>query len=163
MAKFKDIITMKQNNNWFVLYTKARQELKVLERLNQLGIETYAPTKIVVKRWSDRKKKIKTCLLPSMVLVRLPNNEVNKVFDVLGEKRYLFVHGVRAVVYDNEVIAMKKYLESKFEVDEQTKVGIGKTIDISILNQSGEIVAIEAKKCIVRLQMLGATMSFQLN
>ena len=152
----------KSHKDWFVLCTKARQELKVLERLNLLGIETYTPTKIVVKRWSDRKKKIKTCLLPSMVLVRLPNNEVNKVFDVAGVKRYLFVNGVRAVVYDNEVIAMKNYLESKFEVDEQIKINIGKTIDIPFLNQSGKIVAIEGKKCIVRLQMLAATMSFQL-
>ena len=74
----------------------------------------------------------------------------------------MFVHGLRAVVYDNEVIAMKNYLESKFEVDEQTKIKIGKTIDIPSLNQSGKIVAIEGKKCIVRLQMLAATMSFQL-
>ena len=153
----------KSQKDWFVLCTKARQELKVLERLNQLGIETYTPTKIVVKRWSDRKKKIKTCLIPSMVLVRLPNNEVKKVFDVPAVKRYLFVHGVRAVVYDNEVIAMKNYLESKFEVDEQTKIKIGKTINIPILNQSAEIIEIEAKKCIVRLQMLEATMSFQLS
>ena len=152
----------KSQKDWFVLCTKVRQELKVLECLSQLGIETYTPTKIVVKRWSDRKKKIKTCLLPSMVLVRLPNNEVNKVFDVPGVKRYLFFHGVRAVVYDNEVIAMKNYLESKFEVDEQTKIKIGKTIDIPFLNQSGKIVAIEGKKCIVRLQMLAATMSLQL-
>ena len=147
--------------NWFVLCTKARQELKVLEHLSQLGIETYTPTKIVIKSWSDRKKKIKTCLLPSMVLVRLPNSEVNKVFEVPAVKRYLFVHGVRAVVYNYEVVAMKNYLESKIEVEGQTK--IGKTIDISHLNQSGEIIAIEGKKCIVRLQMLGATMSFQLN
>ena len=152
----------KSQKDWFVLCTKVRQELKVLECLSQLGIETYTPTKIVVKRWSDRKKKIKTCLIPSMVLVRLPNNEVNKVFDVPGVKRYLFFHGVRAVVYDNEVIAMKNYLESKFEVDEQTKIKIGKTIDIPFLNQSGKIVAIEGKKCIVRLQMLAATMSLQL-
>jgi hypothetical protein len=144
------------------LCTKARQELKVLERLSELGIETYTPTKIVVKRWSDRKKKVKTCLLPSMVLVRLPNNEVNKVFDVPSVIRYLFVHGVRAVVYDYEVMAMKNYLESKFEVEKQTKITIGKTIDIPIFNQSGKIIALEAKKCIVRLQMLGATMSFQL-
>ena len=152
----------KSKQDWFVLCTKARQELKVLERLSHLGIESYAPTKLVIKRWSDRKNKVKTCLLPSMVLVRLPKNEVNKVFEVPGVKRYLFVHGVRAVVYDHEVIAMKNYLENKFEVDEQTNIKIGKTIDIPLLNQSGEIIAIEAKKCIVRLQMLGATISFQL-
>jgi transcription antitermination factor NusG len=153
----------KSKKDWFVLCTRARQELKVLERLSQLGIETYTPTKIVVKRWSDRKKNIKTCLLPSMVLVRLPNNEVNKVFDVPGVKRYLFVHGVRAVVYDYEVSAMKNFLESKFEVDGQTKIKIGENIDVPLLNQRGEIIAIEGKKCIVRLQMLAATMSFQLN
>ena len=153
----------KSEKDWFVVCTKALQELKVLECLSELGIETYTPTKIVVKRWSDRKKKVKTCLLPSMVLVRLPNNEVNKVFDVPSVIRYLFVHGVRAVVYDYEVVAMKNYLESKFEVEKQTKITIGKTIDIPRLNQSGEVVAIEGKKCIVRLQMLAATMSFQLN
>jgi len=152
----------KSKKDWFVVCTKARQELKVLESLSQLGIETYTPTKIVIKRWSDRKKKVKTCLLPSMVLVRLPNNEINKVFEVPAVKRYLFVHGVRAVVYDNEVITMKNYLESKFEVDKLTKIKIGKEIDIPLFNQSGEIIALEAKKCIVRLQMLGATMSFQL-
>lgn len=153
----------KSKKDWFIVCTKARQELKVSERLSQLGIETYTPTKIVVKHWSDRKKKVKTCLLPSMVLVRLLNNEVNKIFEVPGVKRYLFVHGVRAVVYDFEVIAMKNYLENKFEVERQTNIKIGKTIDIPILNQSGEIVAVEGKKYIVRLQMLGATMSFQLN
>lgn len=154
---------MRQENKkaWFVLCTKARQELKVSERLSQLGIETYAPTKTVVKRWSDRKKKTKTCLLPSMVLVRLPDNEVNKVFEVLAVKRYLFVHGVRAVVHDYEVIAMKNYLESKIEVEGQSQ--IGEKVDISHLKQSGEIIAIEGKKCIVRLQMLEATMLFQLN
>jgi len=47
----------KSQKDWFVLCTKARQELKVLERLKQLGIETFTPTKIVVKRWSDRKKE----------------------------------------------------------------------------------------------------------
>ena len=156
------MMRQKSKNDWFVLYTQARQELKVLERLGQLGVEAYTPTKIEVKSWSDRKKKVKTCLLPSMVLVRLPKNEVNKVFEVPEVKRYLFVHGVRAIVYDYEVIAMKNYLESKFEVDEKTKIKIGKTIDIPLLNQSGEIIALEGKKCIVRLQMLGATMSFQL-
>ena len=153
----------KSKKDWFVLCTKSRQELKVLDCLNQLGIETYTPTKTLVKHWSDRKKKVKTCLLPSMVLVRLPCNEVNKVFEVPGVKRYLFVHGVRALVHDCEVVAMKNYLESKFEFERLTKIKIGKTIDIPLLNQTGEIVAIEGKKCIVRLQLLAATMSFQLN
>ena len=49
----------KSNKDWFVLCTKARQELRVLERLNQLGIEAFTPTKTEVKQWSDRKKEFK--------------------------------------------------------------------------------------------------------
>ena len=153
----------KSKKDWFVLYTKSRQELKVIEYLNKLEIEAYTPTKIELKQWSDRRKKFIRCLLPSMVLVRLPKNDLNKVFDIPAVKRYLFVNGTRAVVYDYEVIAMKNYLENKFELDSQRKIKIGETIDIPYINQRGEIIAIEAKKCIVRLQMLGATMSFQLN
>lgn len=149
--------------NWFVLFTKSRQELKVLERLTQLGIQAYTPTKIEFRSWSDRKKKVQTCLLSSMVLVRLVEKEVNKVFDVPGVKKYLFVHGVRAVVFNHEVIAMKNYLENKFEVFERSDYEIGSRIDIPYLKQEGKIIAIEGKKCIVRLQMLAATMSFQLD
>ena len=58
-------------NSWFVLYTKPRHELKVLEHLTNLGIETYTPTKIEVRKWSDRKKKVTICLLPSIVLLFL--------------------------------------------------------------------------------------------
>ena len=146
---------------WFVLCTKARQELKVSEILNRLGIEAYTPTKIEVKNWSDRIKKVRTSLLPSMVLVKIPKNKVNKVFDVPAVKRYLFVNGVRAKVYDYEVEAMKSYLCSKFESDGQIK--IGNKINIPHLNQSGKIIKVNARKCIVRLQMLGAKMSIQLS
>ena len=152
---------MKQNNNndWFVLYTKARQELKVLERLTHLGIKAYTPTKIEVRKWSDRKKKIQTCLLPSMVLVCLHESETNQVFDVPGVKRYLFFNGVRAVVFDHEVLAMK----NTYQLSEDKGLGIGDYVKINSLDQDARIIALNGKNCIARLQMLGATISFQLN
>ena len=146
---------------WFVLCTKARQELKVSKILNRLGIEAYTPTKIEFKNWSDRIKKVRTSLLPSMVLVKIPKNKVNTVFDVPAVKKYLFVNGVRAKVYNYEVDAMKNYLDSKFESDGQIK--IGNNINIPHLNQSGKIIEVNARKCIVRLQLLGAKMSIQLS
>ena len=86
-------------------------------------IEAYTPTKIEVKNWSDRIKKVRTSLLPSMVLVKIPKNKVNTVFDIPAVKKYLFVNGVRAKVYNYEVDAMKNYLDSKFESDGQIKIG----------------------------------------
>ena len=153
----------KSELDWFVLYTKARHELKVVKGLKQIDIEAYTPTKLEYRTWSDRKKKVQTCLLSSMVLVRLHEKEVNKVFNVPGVRRYLFFDGARAVVYNYEVNAMKRFLEEKFEIANQTKFEIGNSVEVPFLDQEGEIIEIEGKKCIIRLQMLGATMSFQLN
>lgn len=156
---------MKQNNNndWFVLYTKARQELKVLERLTNLGIKAYTPTKIEVRKWSDRKKKTPICLLPSMVLVCLHESELNQVFVLPGVKRYLFFNGVRAVVFDHEVLAMKSYIKNTYQLYEEKALDLGDYVKINSLNQDARIIALNGKNCIARLQMLGATISFQLN
>ena len=151
------------SKNWFVLYTKPRQELKVLERLTDLGIEAYTPTKIEIRKWSDRKKKVTVCLLPSMVLVCLEEKEVNKVFEVPGVRRYLFVHGERARVKNDEVLAMKHYIENTYHLLDKKEPLVGSKVKIPLLYEEAEIISVKAKRCIAQLELLGATVSFQLS
>ena len=151
------------SKNWFVIYTKPKSELKVLERLTDLGIEAYTPTKIEVRKWSDRKKKVTVCLLPSMVLVCLEEKEVSKVFEVPGVRRYLFVHGERARVTNDEVLAMKHYIENTYQLLNKKDHLVGSKIKIPSLNQEAEIISVKGKRCIAQLELLGAVVSFQLN
>ena len=151
------------SKNWFVIYTKPRQELKVLERLTHLGIEAYTPTKIEVRKWSDRKKKVTVCLLPSMVLVCLEEKEVSKVFEVPGVRRYLFVHGERARVTNDEVLAMKHYIVNTYQLLDKKEHLVGSKVKIPSLNQEAEIISVKGKRCIAQLELLGAVVSFQLN
>ena len=151
------------SKNWFVIYTKPRSELKVLEHLTDLGIEAYTPTKIEVKKWSDRKKKVTVCLLPSMVLVCLEEKEVSKVFEVPGVRRYLFVHGVRAKVTNDEVLAMKHYIENTYQLLDKKEHLVGSKIKIPLLDKEAEIISVKGKRCIAQLELLGATVSFQLS
>ena len=151
------------SKNWFVIYTKPRQELKVLERLTHLEIEAYTPTKIEVKKWSDRKKKVTVCLLPSMVLVCLEEKEVSKVFEVPGVRRYLFVHGERARVTNDEVLAMKHYIENTYQLLDKKEHLVGNKIKLPLLDQEAEVISVKGKRCIAQLEMLGATVSFQLS
>jgi len=151
------------SKNWFVIYTNPRQELKVLERLIDLGIEAYTPTKIEVRKWSDRKKKVTVCLLPSMVLVCLEEKEVSKVFEVPGVRRYLFVHGERARVTNDEVLAMKHYIDNTYQLLDKKEHLVGSKIKIPSLNQEAEIISVKGKRCIAQLELLGATVSFQLS
>ena len=151
------------SKNWFVIYTKARQELKVLERLTHLGIEAYTPTKIEVRKWSDRKTKVTVCLLPSMVLVCLQEKEVNKVFEVPGVRRYLFVHGERARVKNDEVLAMKHFIENTYQLLDKKEHLVGSKVKIPLLDQEAEVISVKGKRCIAQLELLGATVSFQLS
>ena len=151
------------SKNWFVIYTNPRKELKVLERLIDLGIEAYTPTKTEVRKWSDRKKKVTVCLLPSMVLVCLEEKEVSKVFEVPGVRRYLFVHGERARVTNDEVLAMKHYIDNTYQLLDKKEHLVGSKIKIPSLNQEAEIISVKGKRCIAQLELLGATVSFQLS
>ena len=145
---------------WFVLYTKPNASLKVADRLSALGIQVYTPTKIEVRQWSDRKKKIKVPLLPSMVLVRLEENNINNVFQVPGVVRYMFEHGKRVEIKEQEIEAMQLYLEGKAKVTKSVRVG--DIVQIPKLQEKATIVALQGKKCLARLARLDAMVSFQL-
>ena len=157
---FKDMIN-RSSREWFVLCVKPRNELKVTDRLSGLGIEVYTPARIEVKQWSDRKKKIITPLLPSMVLVCLLEKEVDTVFEVPGVLRYLFEQGKRASVSDEEVLAMQSYLEVTKAADEKSLM-VGDSVKVPLLEQQATLLFIKGKKCLAQLQKLGAIVSFQL-
>ena len=146
---------------WFVLCTKPRNELKVTERLTRIGVEVYTPTKIEVRQWSDRKKKVTIPLLPSMVLVKLLAKEVDVVFDVPGAVRFLFEHGKRASVSNEEVLAMKSYLQMLVEKESKTLV-VGDLVKVPLLEQEAILLSVKGKKCLAQLKKLGAIVSFQL-
>ncbi|PQB07838.1 hypothetical protein BST83_12250 [Polaribacter filamentus] len=150
------------SKNWFVLFTKPRNELKVLERLTAIGIEAYTPCKIEVRQWSDRKKKTRVPLLPSMVLVSLQEKELDQVFEVPGVVRYLFEHGKRAMVSNQEVLAMQCYLENTYQTTPK-ELEVGDTVKVPLLEQEAILLSVKGKKCLAQLQKSGAIVSFQLS
>jgi transcriptional antiterminator RfaH len=150
------------SKKWFVLCTKPRNELKVTERLTRIGVEVYTPTKIEVRQWSDRKKKVSIPLLPSMVLVKLLAKEVDVVFDVPGAVRFLFEHGKRASVSNEEVLAMKSYLQMLVEKESKT-LAVGDLVKVPLLEQEAILLSVKGKKCLAQLKKLGAIVSFQLH
>ena len=150
------------SKKWFVLFTKPRHELKVLERLISFGVDAYTPTKIVTRQWSDRKKKITIALLPSMVLVNIENKDSNIVFGIPGVVRYLFEQGKRGVVFDAEIIAMQCYQHNTLQIDEN-ELKIGDTVNVPLLEQEAILLSQKGKNCIAQLKKLGAIVTFQLS
>ena len=100
--------------NWYVLHTKPRNEKKVEEKLLSMGINAYCPTRSEIRFWSDRKKRIQVPVLPSMVLVNIDAKDMNSVFESSGVIRYMFWLGKKAIVRQNEVDILKKYLKGDY-------------------------------------------------
>jgi transcription antitermination factor NusG len=96
--------------NWYVVYTKPKWEKKVAEQLNKLGIDCYCPIVTQIRQWSDRKKKVELPLFNSYVFVQLEEGKRDLVFDCTGVVRYLFWLGKPAIVRDEEIETIKKWL-----------------------------------------------------
>ena len=95
---------------WYALYTKPRNEIKVTEKLLQLGIEAYCPTLSTVKQWSDRKKKVILPLLSSYIFVHLEEKDRDKVFLIPGIVRYVYWLGKPAIIRDVEIQTLQDWL-----------------------------------------------------
>ena len=157
---------LKNKNNWFVLVTKPRNEKKVESKLNEIGIEAFCPVRTELRQWSDRKMKVKTPLLPSMLLVKIPNNLRNIVFDVPNVRRYLFWQGQPAMVREDEVSVLRKVADQEFSSFTLQKFTPGTKIDLKpfgISDSIGTVKYTSGNQCCVIIDSLGYMLKFQLS
>lgn len=143
---------------WYVLYTKPRQEKKVSDSLNALGIEAYCPLVTEVKQWSDRKKKVQIPLITSYVFVNIEEHRRESVFKVSGIVKYLFWLGKPAKVRAIEIEALKQSLEgivASFEVSAIQKDTIYKIPEGPFQGFEGFVKKINATTIQVLLVDLG--------
>lgn len=143
---------------WFVLYTQPRNEKKVAERLEKLGITAYCPMTIQVRQWSDRKKKVEVPLLNSYVFVHLEEADRKLVFEVPGIVRYLFWLGEPAIVRDEEIKTLQNWLSLDFAELKVEALKPGDTIMLkegAFKNQEARIKTISKNKMQLVLTSLG--------
>ena len=151
---------------WFILYTKANQEIKVAEQLKEMDISCYCPTITVIKQYSDRKKKILKPLILSCVFVFIEEARRNDVFSVFGVVRYMFWLGKPAIVREKEVELMKQYLNGEFQLVSLTNFKKGQLHKISegvFTGKIGKVVETQKNKIKLELESLGMMVSLRLH
>lgn len=149
---------------WFVLYVRPRQELKVLEQLESLGIVCYCPTVSIIRQYSDRKKKIQKPIISSYVMVYLDDSARNSVFAVKGVIRYLFWLGKPAEIKPYEINQMKKYLKGIYEdfyINTLVKNEIYKINQGPFLGHIGKVVESQKNKVKLEVKSLGVVITLK--
>ncbi len=152
--------------NWYVVYTKPKWEKKVAEQLTKSGIECYCPLIIQERQWSDRKKKVEVPLFNSYVFVRLAENNRNAVFQSSGVVRYLFWLSKPAIVREEEINVIKKWLNASNDTDfsiECYKIGDAVKIDsgpfsdqkavVQEINKTHYVLYLESLGCVLKMKI----------
>lgn len=113
---------------WLAIYTKPKNEKKVVDYLTRMGVEVYCPMVTQIKQWSDRKKKITLPLIPSYVFVKLEEKDRPLVFQVPGVVRYLFWLGKPAIISAKEIDQLQQHLTSDYHSIALETIAIGSKI-----------------------------------
>jgi transcriptional antiterminator RfaH len=59
------------HSGWYLIYTKPRHEKKVHAHLTEMKVNSFLPTKKILRTWHDRKKYVDEPLFPSYVFIYL--------------------------------------------------------------------------------------------
>lgn len=124
---------------WFALYTKPRHEFKALEQLKEIDIETYLPSIIVTKQWSDRKKKVTEPLFKSYIFINSTELERNYALTREAIIKTIYFDGKPAVIPEQEMESIRKMLESPEKI--HVFNGIAKGVIVKI--DSGPFEGVE--------------------
>jgi transcription antitermination factor NusG len=145
---------------WLVVYTKPRWEKKVHTSLVKKGIEAYCPLNKVRRKWSDRMKTIEEPLFKSYVFVKVEDAEMTEVRFVDGVLNYVYWNGKPAIVREEEIIEIKKFM-SEYEDVEVTSFEL-KPADAVVLNTgvmmgaTGRVLRVMGNNTVeVRIDSLG--------
>lgn len=150
--------------NWYALYTKPRNEKKVAQRLEAMGVEVFCPLVTSIVQWSDRKKKVQKPLLNSYVFVKLEEKSKNDVFQVNGIVRFVYWLGKPAIIRDEEIHALKECLQNPINGVEIQDWKLNDKVVIRdgvFKNTAGIVKEITASQVILILESLGIILKIQ--
>lgn len=151
---------MSTDKKWYALYTKPRWEKKIHKSLQQKDIESYCPLNKVRRKWSDRIKVVEEPLFKSYIFVHIDETMKSEVRFVDGVLNYVYWNGKPAIVKDEEIIEIKKFM-SEYEDVEVRQLDV-KPADEVLVNQgvmmgaSGRVLRVLGNNIVeVRIDSLG--------
>jgi transcription antitermination factor NusG len=150
-------------NNWYVVYTRPRWEKKVASLLQQRSIVHYCPLNKVNRQWSDRKKVVLEPLFKGYVFVQTDEGHKWDIKAVDGILNYVYWLGKPAVVREDEIDTIRKFLQ-EFDDVEIVNSMPEKNSDVLIkqglmMNYKGIVLEVRGNRAFVKVQSLGVELN----
>jgi transcription termination/antitermination protein NusG len=120
------------HSGWYALYTRSRHEKKLLSELADRSIDVFLPMREVLSRWKDRKKRIWLPLFPGYIFVHQIDTPENRfrVLNLPGAVRFVGHEGHAERIPDEQIDAVRRFLETKIAVDPYPYIRVGQRVEI---------------------------------
>jgi transcription antitermination factor NusG len=118
------------SDRWYALHVRRRFEKFVENQLSDKGFETFVPTYVSKRKWSDREKTLSLPLFPSYVFCRLNLNNRLPILTTPGVNCLLGVGRSPTAVDEIEIAALRQVVESETPTQPSPYVSVGETIQV---------------------------------
>ena len=124
----------KENNDkrsWYVIYVRSRHEKNVHSALLIKGIDASLPMKTVVRKWSDRKKKVKLPLFRGYVFVNVDVKIDNlNVLKTLGVVKFIGIQNKPSRIPDEQIQWVHMMVEEFDTVRSEKEIPVGQKVRV---------------------------------
>jgi transcription termination/antitermination protein NusG len=100
--------------NWYVFYTKSRQEKKVRDMLLRDGYDVFLPMQKIMRQWSDRKKKVDVPLFNSYIFVRDFEHRIADILRTPGIAWNIRHNGKPAILREEEFKLIQRFITTGY-------------------------------------------------
>jgi len=119
-----------ERQRWYAAYTCANHEKKVSLQFQQRHVEHFLPQFDSVRKWKDRKVRLRMPLFPGYVFVRLPLENRLRALEVPGVARLVGFGGQPVPLQDAEIDALRACLERKICLEPHPYVKVGERVQV---------------------------------
>jgi transcription antitermination factor NusG len=150
-----------QEKHWYAIYTTGRWEKKVHRLLTEAGYEAYCPLNMVLRKWSDRVKKVEEPIFKSYVFIRIASDEHTAVRQIQGVVNFVYWLGKPAIIRDIEIEEIKRFLGEYDDVKVErldAPIAPGEKVRITsgvFMHHEATAIRIHNKTIELRLESIG--------
>ncbi len=115
---------------WYAAQTCANHEKRVLEQLSQRAVEAYLPLYESVRRWKDRRMRLKLPLFPGYVFVHLALRDRLQVLQTPSVVRLVGFGGQPVALPDQEIDSLRQGLTRDMRVEPHPYLKVGHRVRV---------------------------------
>jgi transcription antitermination factor NusG len=115
---------------WYAAYTCANHDVRVRDQLERRSVESFLPVYETVRRWKDRRMRLKLPLFPGYVFVHLALRDRLQVLQIPGVVRLVGFSGQPTALPDKEIEALRTGLARDMPMEPFPFLKVGQRVRV---------------------------------